>query len=137
MKLNKLVLISFLFILNSCSSCKKDSPVPQSEIDFPVSFSVNDYISEGGIVPVIGTSQVINVIVSSQMPNKGLTIDVTVTKDVDNSILYTKNISTVSSDNIFTITGLMPGVLCTAKVVVASKISTTNTKTITFKLAAK
>lgn len=136
MKSYKLLLLSFLFILNSCSSCK-NTPVPISQIDYPVAFSVNIDPGGSGILPVIGTSQVIEVNVSSQMPLAGLTIDVTVTKDVDNSILYTKNISTVSSNNKFTITELKSGVLCTATIVVASKLSTTNTKTITFKLAAK
>jgi hypothetical protein len=137
MKSYKLLLLSFLFILNSCSSCKKTAPVPESQIDYPVAFSVNVDPGGSGILPVIGNSQVIEVNVSSQIPDAGLTIDVTVTKDVDNSTLYTKNISSVSSNNIFTITELKSGVLCTAKVVVASKLSTTNTKIITFKLAAK
>ena len=137
MKFNKILLLSFLFILNSCSSCKKTTPVPESQIDYPVAFSVNVDPGGSGILPVIGNSQVIEVNVSSQIPDAGLTIDVTVTKDVDNSILYTKNISTVSSENIFTITELKPGVLCTAKIVVTSKSSQINTKTVSFKLAAK
>ena len=137
MKSYKLLLLSFLFILNSCSSCKKTTPVPESQIDYPVAFSVNVDPGGSGILPVIGNSQIIEVNVSSQIPVAGLTIDVTVTKDVDNSTLYTKNISSVSSNNIFTITELKSGVLCTAKVVVASKLSTTNTKIIIFKLAAK
>ena len=138
MKSNKLILLSFLFILNSCSSCKTGTgPSPISQKDYPVEFSVNVDPGENGTLPVIGTSQVINVNISSQMPPAGLTIDVTVTKDADNTPLYTKNTSTVSSENIFTITGLKSGVLCTAKVVVTSKSSQTNTKTISFKLAAK
>jgi hypothetical protein len=138
MKFNKILLLSFLFILNSCSSCKTGTgPSPISQKDYPVVFSVNVDLNESGILAVIGTSQVINVNISSQMPTAGLTIDVTVTKDADNSIIYTKNISTVSSENIFTITELKPGVLCTAIIVVTSKSSQINTKTVSFKLAAK
>jgi hypothetical protein len=137
MKSNKLILLSFLFILNSCSSCKTGTPSPISQKDYPVEFLVNVDPGVNGILPVIGTSQVINVNVISQIPTAGLTIDVTVTKDADNTLLYTKNTSTVSNENIFTITGLKSGVLCTAIVVVTSKSSQTNTKTISFKLAAK
>jgi hypothetical protein len=137
MKSYKLLLLSFLFILNSCSSCQKTTPVPESQIDYPVEFSVNVDPGESGILPVIGSSQVINVNVSSQMPPAGLTIDVSVTKDADSTTIYTKNISTLTSNNIFTITGLKSGVLCTAKVVVISKSSQVNTKSVSFKLAAK
>jgi len=138
MKYNKILLLSFLFILNSCSSCKTGTgPSPISQKEYPVEFSVNVDPGESGILPVIGSSQVINVNVSSQMPTAGLTIDVSVTKDVDSTTIFTKNISTLTSNNIFTITGLKSGVLCTAKVVVISKSSQVNTKSVSFKLAAK
>jgi len=136
MKYSKLYLFSFLFILNSCN-CSKTTTSPNSSTEYPVEFSINVDPGDSGILAVVGTSQVINVNVSSQMPSEGLIIDVTASKDADNSILYSKSISTVSSNNIFIITDLKPGVLCTVKVVVTSKSSLSNTKTTTFKLAAK
>jgi hypothetical protein len=91
----------------------------------------------GNILAVVGSSQLIGVKVSSTIPSAGVTIAVTVSKDVDNSTVFTTSNSSVAADNNFTITGLTPGALCTAAVVVTSKSNATNTKTVSFKLAVK
>lgn len=137
----KLFLLVLPFLLFSCSkggdnSTPTPTPTP-TPTESPVAFSVNVDPGAGNILAVVGTSQAINVKVSSTIPTAGFTVAVTVTKDADNSTVFTTSSSSVAADNNLTITGLTPGVLCTATVIVTSKSTATNTKTSTFKLAAK
>ena len=139
----KLFLLVLPFLLFSCSkggesSISNPTPTPTpTPTESPVAFSVNVDPGVGNILGVVGTSQAINVKVSSTIPTAGVTVAVTVTKDADNSTVFTTSSSSVAADNNVTITGLTPGALCTATVVVTSKSTATNTKTSTFKLAAK
>ena len=143
MKYLKFLLIAFPFILLSCSKSgdsgnSTPTPTPTPTLtESPIAFSVNVDPGSGNILAVTGTSQAINVKVSSTLPSAGVTVAVTVTKDVDNSTVFTTSNSSVAADNNITITGLTPGVLCTATIVVTSKSTATNSKTSTFKLAAK
>jgi hypothetical protein len=76
--------------------------------------------------------------ITSTLPKDGVTIDVKVTKDTDNTAVFNNNItSTTAASNAITISSLSPGVLSTATVVVTSKSKSTNTSTKTFKIAAK
>jgi len=143
MKSMKLLLLVMPFVLFSCSkggdsSTPNPTPTPTpTPTESPVAFSVNVDPGAGNILAVVGTSQAINVKVSSTIPTAGVTVAVTVTKDADNSSVFTTSSSSVTADNNITITGLNPGTLCTATIVVTSKSTATNTKTSTFKLAAK
>lgn len=137
----KLLLLGVTFMAFSCSK-GGDSPSPTptptpTPTEAAVAFSVNVDPGTGNILGVVGTSQPIVVKVSSTLPSAGVNISVTVTKDVDNSTVFTNSVSGVTADNTITITGLTPGVLCTASVVVTSKSTATNTKSASFKLAAK
>jgi hypothetical protein len=141
MKAFKLLLAIIPFALVSCSkggdtSTPTPTPTP-TQTEAAVAFSVNVDPGSGNILGVVGTSQAITVKVSSALPSAGVTVGVTVTKDADNSTVFSTSNSSVSTDNNVTITGLAPGVLCTANVVVTSKSTLTNTKGLTFKLAAK
>ena len=87
---------------------------------------------------VIGTSQKMEVKLAA-MPASGVTIVTNLTKigDVTNTPIFTNSISSTSLINQVTITGLVVGVPYMLSVVVTSKITPSNTKTIEFKLAAK
>jgi hypothetical protein len=114
------------------------TPIPTpTPTESPVAFTVNVDPGAGNVLAVVGTSQIIGVKVSSTIPSSGVTVAVTVTKDMDNSNVFTASNSSVAADNNVTITSLAPGVLCTATVIVTSKSTATNTKTVSFKLAAK
>ena len=139
MKYLKLLIVTFPFILISCSKGGDSTtltPTP-TPTEIPVAFTVNVDPGAGNILAVVGTAQIINVKVSSTIPAAGVSILVTVNKDADNSQVFTASNSSVSSDNNITINGLTPGVLCTATVVVTSKATSTNNKTVNFKLVAK
>jgi hypothetical protein len=66
-----------------------------------------------------------------------VTIDVKVTKDLDNTAVFNKNIASTTASNIISINSLTPRVLSTATVVVTSKTKIANTSIKTFKIAAK
>ena len=146
MKNYKILLVALPFMLIACSK-GGDSPapltppvviVPEADIAFKVEIPPSTEIDYTKIYGAIGGSQAINVNVTSALPKDGVTIDVKVNKDVDNTSVFTNNItSTTAASNAITISSLSPGVLSTATVVVTSKSKSTNTSTKTFKIAAK
>ena len=137
----KLLIASVVLLFISCSKgsdTSKPTPVtPTPVVEATIAFTVNVDPGSGSILALVGTSQPIIVKVSSVLPSAGVNVSVTVTKDLDNTTVFTNSISGVNADNNITITGLTPGVLCTATIVVTSKSTSTNTKTLTFKLVAK
>jgi len=141
----KILLVALPFMLIACSK-GGDSPtppppvviVPEADIAFKVEIPVSTEIDYTKIYGAIGGTQAINVNVTSALPADGVTIDVKVTKDVDNTSVFTNNItSKTAASNAITINSLSPGVLSTATVIVTSKTKSTNTATKTFKIAAK
>jgi hypothetical protein len=88
------------------------------------------------IYAVVGTSQKIEVRIAA-LPSSGVTIKTDLVKILDNSTAFTNSISSTSLNNPVTVTGLLPGVLYNLSVVVTSKNTASNTKTIEFKMAAK
>lgn len=133
----KYLFIAIPFLVASCSKGGDTTTTPEPTVESSVAFSVNVDPGAGNILGVVGTSQAIIVKVSSTLPKDGVTVAVTVTKDVDNSTVFTNSISSLTADNTVNITGLTPGALSTATVVVTSKTTSSNTKSLSFKLAAK
>lgn len=88
------------------------------------------------IYAVLGTSQRIEVKMVA-IPASGVNIVTTLIKISDNTSAFTNSISSTSLNNPITVTGLSPGVLYNLSVVVTSKTTATNTKTVEFKMAAK
>jgi hypothetical protein len=88
------------------------------------------------IYAVLGTSQRIEVKLAA-IPASGVTIDTKLIKISDNTTAFTNSISSTALANPLTVTGLIPGVLYNLSVVVTSKTTASNTKTVEFKMAAK
>ncbi len=88
------------------------------------------------IYAVVGTSQKIEVKLAA-IPASGVTIDTKLIKIADNTTAFTNSISSTSLTTPITVSGLVPGVLYNLSVVVTSKTTASNTKTIEFKMAAK
>lgn len=145
MKNYKILLVAISFMFMACSK-GGDSPtptpppvvvVPETDLAFKVEIASTE-IDYTKIYGAIGGSQAINVNITSTLPKDGVTIDVKVTKDADNTAVFNNNItSTTAASNAITISSLSPGVLSTATVVVTSKTKSSNTATKTFKIAAK
>jgi len=141
----QILIVSASFVLFACSK-GGDSPAPvtppvvvaEADITFKVEIPANTEIDYTKIYGAVGGSQDININVTSALPKDGVTIDVKVTKDADNTAVFNKNISsTTAATNTISISSLSPGVLSTATVVVTSKTKSTNSATKTFKIAAK
>ena len=88
------------------------------------------------IYAVTGTSQKIEVKLVA-IPVSGVTIETKMIKVSDNTTAFTNSISSTSLNNPVTITGFVTGILYNVSVVVTSKTTASNTKTIEFKIASK
>jgi hypothetical protein len=129
--------------------CSKggDSPAPTPTPTPPVVVVEPSLTATNGVVididpgatniyAVLGTSQRIEVKLAA-IPASGVTIDTKLIKISDNTTAFSNSISSTSLTNPLTVTGLLPGVLYNLSVVVTSKSTASNTKTVEFKMAAK
>ena len=144
-------IIALSFMVLSFVGCSKggDTPTPtpptpnpppvviiESDIAFSVKIDGTE-VNYSNIFAVVGTSLLINANITSTLPKDGVTIDVTVRKKLDNTVVFTSNIPSSAASNPFTVTGLTAGTLCVATVTVTSKSKATNTALKTFELASK
>lgn len=89
------------------------------------------------IFAVVGTAQKIEVRLLA-VPTSGVSIVTRLIKLADNTEVFKNEITqTTALANAVTITGLVPGVLYNTEVVVTSKTTSSNTRKIEFKMAAK
>ena len=142
------ILILVLSIgLFGCPSKGVDSPAPTPTPTPPVVVVEPSLTAANGVVididpgatniyTVIGTAQKIDVKLAA-IPASGVTIDTKLTKISDNSTAFSNSISSTSLSNPITVTGILPGALYNLMVVVTSKSTSSNTKTIEFKMASK
>jgi len=141
--------IALSFIVLSFAGCSKggDSPTPtpptpppvvivESDIAFKVDVAGAE-LNYSTILPVVGATVAINANITSTLPKDGVTIDVSVKKKADNTVVFTTNVSSSAASNPVTVTGLAAGTLCVATITVTSKSKASNTATKTFELAAK
>ena len=145
MKYNSLLFVLCMGILG----CSKggDSPTPTPTPKPPVVVVEPSLTATNGVVididpgatniyAVLGTSQRIEVKLAA-IPVSGVTIDTKLIKISDNTTAFSNSISSTALTNPLTVTGLIPGVLYNLSVVVTSKTTASNTKTVEFKMAAK
>jgi hypothetical protein len=146
---NKLSILAFASCLFLFAGCSKggDSPTPTPPTPPPVVVAEADLVFKVDIAgsevnyttvySVVGTTLLMNTNITSTLPKDGVTIDVTVKKKLDNTVVFSSNISSSAASNPVTITGLTSGVLCFATITVTSKSKATNTALKTFELASK
>ncbi len=141
MKYNFLILVLSIGFF----ACSKggDSPAPKPPVvvvepSLTATGAVVIDIDPGAtnIYAVLGTSQRIEVRIAA-LPASGVTIKTDMVKVLDNTTAFTNTISSTSLNNPVIVTGLIPGVLYNLSVVVTSKTTASNTKTVEFKMAAK
>ncbi len=142
-------ILAFSFFILAFAGCSKggDSPAPTPPTPPPVVVTEADIafrvdiagaeVNYSAVFPVVGTSQLMNVNITSALPKDGVTVDVTVRRKADNTTVFTTNLSSSAVSNSVTVTGLTGGTLCVATIVVTSKTKSSNTSTKTFELAAK
>jgi hypothetical protein len=109
------------------------TPTP-TPTESPITFSVDIDISPS-IFPATGSTQLMNVDITSVIPTAGATVDTSVQRRSDNATIFTNTISNANSTNLISITGLQSGVLYRTSVTVTSKLTSSNTQTKQFDLA--
>jgi len=146
--IRKYSFIALSFIVLVFAGCSKggDSPSPtptpppvvvaEADIVFKVDVAGSE-VNYSTVFPVVGTSLLLNANITSALPKDGVTLDVTVKKKLDNTVVFTTNLSSSTASNPITVTGLTAGTLCVATVTVTSKSKSTNTSLKTFELASK
>ena len=144
----KILLVALPLMLMACSKGGDSTPtpppvvvVPEADIAFKVEFTPDTEIDYTKLYGAIGGAQDIIVKITSTLPKDGVTIDVTVTKDADNTTIFNKNITATTASNTIKISGLLTE-KSTAKVLVTSKTLDPESKTYksfsrTFKISAK
>ena len=138
--------IALSFIVLSFAGCSKggDSPTPtpppvvivEADIAFKVDVSGSE-VNYSAVFPVVGASLAMNANITSTLPKDGVTIDVSVKKKSDNTVVFTSSLSSSTASNPVTVTGLTPGTLCVATITVTSKTKASNSALKTFELASK
>ena len=111
------------------------TPTPSGPTNDPIVFTIDIEPSGNDIYPVLGSSQYIVINITSIIPSSGVTIDVNVKKDLDNSTVYSSSMSSSTSNNPITITGLPSGVVCTLTVTITSINGGGNSAIKQFKIA--
>ena len=148
--IRKTSIIALSWIVFSFVGCSKggDSPTPtpptptppvvvaESDIVFKVDVAGSE-VNYSTVFPVVGPSLVMNANITSTLPKDGVTIDVSVKRKSDNTVVFATNLSSSAASNPVTVTGLAAGTLCVATVTVTSKSKATNTALKTFELASK
>lgn len=145
---NSIVALSFIMLAFAGCSKGGDSPTPtpptptppvvvtEADIVFKVDIAGTE-VNYATVFPVVGASLAINANITSTLPKDGVTVDVTVKKKLDNTVVFTTSLSSSAASNPVTVTGLTPGTLCVATVTVTSKSKSSNTALKTFELASK
>lgn len=143
---NSIIALSFMVFAFAGCSKGGDSPAPtptpppvvvtEADIVFKVDIAGTE-VNYAAVFPVVGASLAINANITSALPKDGVTVDVTVKKKLDNTVVFTTSLSSSAASNPVTVTGLTPGTLCVATVTVTSKSKSSNTALKTFELASK
>jgi hypothetical protein len=148
MVFNKIGILAFAASVFFLAGCSKggDSPAPtptpppvviaESDLVFRVDVAGSE-VNYNTVFPVVGASLVMNANITSTLPKDGVTIDVSVKRKSDNTVVFATNLSSSAASNPVTVTGLAAGTLCVATVTVTSKSKATNTALKAFELASK
>jgi hypothetical protein len=137
-----LALMSFVFVACSKGGDSPAPPTPNPPVVTEPSLTASNAVivdidpGTSNIYAVLGTTQKMEVRLTA-IPASGVTIDTKMIKVADNTTAFSNSISSTSLINPVNVTGLVPGVLYNLSVVVTSKTTASNTKTIEFKMAAK
>lgn len=134
--------MSFVFVACSKGGDSPAPPTPNPPVVTEPSLTASNAVivdidpGTSNIYAVLGTTQKMEVRLTA-IPASGVTIDTKMIKVADNTTAFSNSISSTSLINPVNVTGLVPGVLYNLSVVVTSKTTASNTKTIEFKMAAK
>jgi hypothetical protein len=125
----------FLLILLTLglNSCNKSNPTPVEEA---ITFTINPDPGST-IYAALGTSQDVSISVTSKLPAAGVKIDLSLTKDLDGSSVFSQSLNSTLPNVTATFQNLSSGVVCSGTIKIVSLTTSTNTSIKTFKIAKK
>lgn len=129
-------LLLALFVFTGIS-CKKSTPAEPPEANLMIALNPDPGTT---VVPALGATYAFKLLINSTPPKNGVKIDITGTKESDNSTLFTQT-SQTSSNTVNSVdlqlSSLVQGIQYIIKVDVTSLTTSTNKASITFRIARK
>jgi len=127
---------SLLFMFSCGKSGGGTTPTPTPTPEPQLAFTINPDPGTS-ILAALGANQDIATSITSTMPSAGITADITVVKDLDNSSVFSQTLISTTPNFTFAIQNLTGGTVCTATITLTSKSTLSNKASKTFKLARK
>ena len=141
MKIKSIYFQTFLciVILSLTTSCSKSSDdniptPPPSEEDIVFTIDIDPGLN---VYSALDSTQDVKITLSSKMPTAGITVDVVVKKELDNTTVASNSYSTSLSPFTTTISNLSLGVIFISRYTVSSKSKPSNSAIKSFKIARK
>lgn len=138
MRKNSLIYL-LLFVLLLTGSCSKGGGETAAPPEPALSIAT-DPNPAGSVATALSATYPFKLLINSSIPSTGVKIDITQTKDLDNSVVFTQSLETTNATTKsvdLSLQNLSPGVLYTIKVDVTSKTTASNKASTSFKLARK
>jgi len=130
-----LIIVISLICLGSLVGCKKSSGGgTTAEENLSIGIDPDPGIS---VVTSLAATYDFKVLIKSKMPSGGVKIDVACTKDADNSIVFSQSLNSSITPINTSVNNLQSGVVCTVRVTVTSLSKSSNTASLSFKVARK
>lgn len=130
------LLLLLCAVLSGCGKGGGGTPPPAPPVEAALVFTISPDPGSTTLVALSAT-QDISVSISSALPTAGVTAEIVVKKDSDNSTVFTQVLTTTTPNFTFTIQNLTSGTACTATITLTSKSLASNKATKTFKIARK
>jgi len=129
----------FFYILLTCliAGCGKSGGSSTPVQEDPIAFTIDIDPGQTSIYAVLGSTQDAKINITSKLPVAGVTIDVLVKKDIDNSVLLSNSLQSTLTPVIVTINNLISGSVYSVTFTITSKSTATNNASKTFKIARK
>ena len=136
-----LLLITSFYVLGACSKGGGSSSGGGTTTPTEQALSISLNPDPGtGVVAALAAAYSFKLLINSTPPTAGVKIDITGTKDSDNTTQFSQT-SQTSSGSItsvdLSVQNLAPGILYNVKVDVTSNTTSTNKTSISFKIARK
>jgi hypothetical protein len=131
-----LYLIIVLLFAGSCSKGGGETAPPPE----PTLSIATDPNPGGSVATALSATYPFKLLINSAAPSTGVKIDITQTRDLDNTVVFTQSLETTNATTKsvdLSLQNLTPGILYTIKVDVTSKTTATNRASTNFKLARK
>jgi hypothetical protein len=133
------ILLAGILLTTGISCNKGDSggggtPPPPAEVQ--IAFTINPDPGTT-ILAALAATQDIGIAISSKLPTAGVKIDLTLTKDLDGSSVFSQSLTSSISNVTTTFQNMVSGVVCTGTIKITSVSTPSNNASKTFKIAKK